>query len=195
MTERHIQIAQEPEADAILSGDDFALLIAMTLDQQYPMEHAFRGPRKIADRMGSFDIHAIAAADPDEFIALSSIPPAIHRFPKSMATRVQDIARHVIDNYDGVTSNIWTAGNPSGKEVLKRLKELPGWGDQKARIFLALIGKQLGVSPYGWRSAAGAYGDKGSTRSIADVVDQESLQAVREFKKAEKAAAKAKPKS
>ena len=195
MTERHIQIAQEPEADAILSNDDFALLIAMTLDQQYPMEHAFRGPRKIADRMGGFDIHAIAAADPDEFIALCSVPPAIHRFPKSMATRVQDIARHIIDNYDGVTANIWTADNPSGKEVLKRLKALPGWGDQKARIFLALIGKQLGVAPYGWRSAAGAYGDKDSHRSIADVVDEESLLAVREFKKAEKAAAKAKAKS
>ncbi|WP_018179099.1 HhH-GPD-type base excision DNA repair protein [Jongsikchunia kroppenstedtii] len=195
MTERHIQIAQEPEADAILSNDDFALLIAMTLDQQYPMEHAFRGPRKIADRMGGFDIHAIAAADSDEFIALCSVPPAIHRFPKSMATRVQDIARHIIDNYDGVTAGIWTADNPSGKEVLKRLKALPGWGDQKARIFLALIGKQLGVAPYGWRSAAGAYGDKDSHRSIADVVDGESLLAVREFKKAEKAAAKAKAKS
>ncbi|GAB2526302.1 HhH-GPD-type base excision DNA repair protein [Nocardia heshunensis] len=189
---RTLCIAQESDADELLSTDDFALLVGMMLDQQFPMEHAFRGPWKLADRMGGFDIHKIAAADPEEFEELASTPPAIHRYGRSMGRRVQELARYIEENYDGKTSALWTDGDPDGKEVLKRIKKLPGFGDQKARIFLALLGKQRGLTAKGWREAAGAYGEDGSRRSVADVTDAESLTQVREFKKQAKAAAKEK---
>lgn len=185
-------LAQEPDADRLLSDNTFALLTGMLLDQQYPMEHAFRGPRKIADRMGGFDIRRIAEIDTAEFEALCSTPPAIHRYGRSMARRVQELARYVLEHYDGEVENLWTAGDPDGKEVLGRLKALPGFGEQKARIFLALLGKQIGAQPAGWQAAVGAYGDAGSRRSVADVVDAESLAEVRAFKKQAKAAAKSK---
>ncbi|MGK8487907.1 HhH-GPD-type base excision DNA repair protein [Nocardia asiatica] len=189
---RTLCLAQDAEADKLLTEDHFATLLGMLLDQQYPMEHAFRGPKKIADRMGGFDIQRIAEADPQEFEELAATPPAIHRYGRSMARRAQELARYVIEHYDGKAENIWTAGDPDGKEVLRRLKELPGYGEQKAKIFLALLGKQRGVRPEGWQAAAGAYGDEGSRRSVADVTDAESLAQVREFKKQAKAAAKAK---
>ncbi|WP_039794432.1 HhH-GPD-type base excision DNA repair protein [Nocardia araoensis] len=189
---RTLCLAQDAEADQLLTEDHFATLLGMLLDQQYPMEHAFRGPKKIADRMGGFDIQRIAEADPQEFEDLAATPPAIHRYGRSMARRAQELARYVIDHYDGKAENIWTQGDPDGKEVLRRLKDLPGYGEQKAKIFLALLGKQRGVRPEGWRAAAGAYGDEGSRRSVADVTDAESLAQVREFKKQAKAAAKAK---
>lgn len=189
---RTLCIAQESDADELLSTDDFALLVGMMLDQQFPMEHAFRGPWKLADRMGGFDIHKIAAADPEEFEELAATPPAIHRYGRSMGRRVQELARYIVENYDGNTAGLWTDGDPDGKEVLKRIKKLPGFGDQKARIFLALLGKQRGLTATGWREAAGAYGEDGSRRSVADVTDAESLTQVREFKKQAKAAAKAK---
>ncbi|WP_069165758.1 HhH-GPD-type base excision DNA repair protein [Nocardia altamirensis] len=187
---RKLCLAQDVEADALLTEDHFATLLGMLLDQQYPMEHAFRGPKKIADRMGGFDIHRIAEADPQEFEELAATPPAIHRYGRSMARRAQELARYIIENYDGRTENLWKKGKPDGKEVLRRLKELPGFGEQKAKIFLSLLGKQRGVQPEGWREAAGAYGDEGSRRSVADVTDAESLAQVREFKKQAKAAAK-----
>ncbi|MFE3027235.1 HhH-GPD-type base excision DNA repair protein, partial [Nocardia tengchongensis] len=184
---RTLCIAQESDADELLSTDDFALLVGMMLDQQFPMEHAFRGPWKLADRMGGFDIHRIAAADPAEFEELAATPPAIHRYGRSMGRRVQELAQYILDNYGGNTAALWTEGDPDGKEVLKRLKKLPGFGDQKARIFLALLGKQRGLAAAGWREAAGAYGEDGSRRSVADVTDAESLTQVREFKKQAKA--------
>ncbi|MFB7890475.1 HhH-GPD-type base excision DNA repair protein [Cellulosimicrobium cellulans] len=192
---RDLWITGDPESDALLSDDAFALLVGMLLDQQYPMEHAFAGPRKIRDRLGSIDPRAVAEADPDAFVTLATTPPAIHRYGRSMAARVQDLARVVVDEYDGDATRIWTApgadGAPTGAEVLARLRALPGYGDQKARIFLALLGKQRGEQPAGWREAAGHYGDEGSRRSIADVTSPESLAEVRTFKKAQKAAAKA----
>ncbi|MBF6169374.1 Fe-S cluster assembly protein HesB [Streptomyces gardneri] len=188
---RTLCLAQDAEADKLLTEDHFAILLGMLLDQQYPMEHAFRGPKKIADRMGGFDIQRIAEADPQEFEDLAATPPAIHRYGRSMARRAQELARYVIEHYDGKAENIWTAGDPDGKEVLRRLKDLPGYGEQKAKIFLALLGKQRGVRPEGWRTAVGAYGEEGSRRSVADVTDAESLTQVREFKKQAKAAAKA----
>ncbi|MGW5105280.1 HhH-GPD-type base excision DNA repair protein [Nocardia sp. NPDC004123] len=192
MVSRTLCIAQESDADELLSTDDFALLVGMMLDQQFPMEHAFRGPWKLAERMGGFDIHKIAAVDPAEFEELAATPPAIHRYGRSMGRRVQELARFIVENYDGTTAALWTEGDPDGKEILKRLKKLPGFGDQKARIFLALLGKQRGLTANGWREAAGAYGEDGSRRSVADVTDAESLTQVREFKKQAKAAAKAK---
>ncbi|MEU4292294.1 HhH-GPD-type base excision DNA repair protein [Kribbella sp. NPDC026596] len=188
---RELHLTGNPDADKLLNDDPFALLVGMLLDQQYPMEHAFSGPLKIANRMDGFDLHKIAATDLDTFVELCVTPPAIHRYGGSMARRVHALAQHIIENYDGDTAGIWTAGrpNPDGPEVLKRLKALPGFGEQKAKIFLALLGKQRGIQPKGWREAAGSYGDRGSRRSIADVTDAASLGEVRSFKKAAKAAA------
>jgi uncharacterized HhH-GPD family protein len=178
-------------ADQLLDDDPFALLVGMLLDQQYPMEAAFSGPAKILSRFGTLDPGRIADADPEEFAALCTTPPAIHRYPGSMAGRIQAVARLVADEYDDDVTQIWTAGSPDARTVLARLKALPGFGDQKARIFLALLGKQRGVTPEGWREAAGAYGEEGSRRSIADVTDATSLSEVRATKQAAKAAAKA----
>jgi uncharacterized HhH-GPD family protein len=186
-----LTIAQNPDADRVLSEDPFALLVGMLLDQQYPMEHAFAGPAKILDRFGTLDPGRIAAADPQSFADLCATPPAIHRYGRSMAGRVQALATAVLDGYDGDAARIWTTADTS-TELLSRLKALPGFGDQKARIFAALLGKQLGVRPDGWRQAIGPYAEEGSHRSVADVVDADSLQKVRAFKKEQKAAAKAK---
>jgi uncharacterized HhH-GPD family protein len=181
-----IQIAQDPVADKILSEDSFALLAGMLLDQQFPMERAFAAPAKVLDRFGTLDPAAIAAADPEKFKELCSTPPAIHRFPGSMAARIQDLARIVADDYDGDASRIWTEAG-SGADLMKRLQGLPGFGKQKAQIFTALVAKQLGVRPDGWEKVAGDYSLDGF-RSVADVVDAESLLKVREFKQAKKAA-------
>ena len=188
----HLNLVGDPEADALLSEDPLALLLGMLLDQQVPMETAFLGPKKLADRMDGLDVRRIAEMDTDAFIEICAQTPAVHRFPKSMGERIQSVCQFIVEKYDGDTAAIWTSGDPNGKEVLKRLKALPGYGDQKARIFLALLGKQIGVQPDGWREAAGDYGLEGSRRSIADVVDEQTLLEVREFKKAAKAAAKAK---
>jgi uncharacterized HhH-GPD family protein len=188
---RALHLTGDPAADELLATDRLALLIGMLLDQQVAMETAFTGPKKIADRMGGFDIRTIAEADPEAFAAMCATPPAVHRYPGSMAGRVQALCQYVIATWDGRAEAIWTDGDPDAREVLKRLKALPGYGDQKARIFLALLGKQFDVQPAGWREAAGAYGEEGSRRSIADVVDQRSLDEVRATKKQLKAAAKA----
>jgi len=183
-----IHITGDDHADAVLTESPFALLVGMMLDQQYPMEHAFRGPAKVLERFGSLEPSAVAAADPDEFAALCSTPPAIHRFPGSMATRLQALAAVVEEKYEGRTERLWTEA-ADGKELLARLMELPGFGKQKAQIFVALLAKQLDVQPPGWEQAAGAYAEPGY-RSVADVTDPASLQKVRDFKKEKKAAAR-----
>ncbi|HZC09057.1 MAG TPA: HhH-GPD-type base excision DNA repair protein [Mycobacterium sp.] len=185
-------LAQEAEADALISQNPFALLVGMVLDQQIPLEVAFAGPRKIADRIGGFDAVAIADYDPDKFAALCSERPAIHRFPGSMAKRIQAVAQIVVDQYDGDAAALWTAGDPDGPELLRRLKALPGFGEQKARIFLALLGKQYSVTPKGWRTAAGEFGKAGTHLSVADIGDARSLDKVRSYKKQMKAAQKGK---
>ncbi|MDT5197115.1 MAG: hypothetical protein QOG79_3900 [Mycobacterium sp.] len=187
-----LQLVQDPAADELLESNPFALLAGMLLDQQIPMEVAFAGPKKIADRMGAVDAREIADYDPDKFIALCSERPAVHRFPGSMGKRLQTMAQAIVDDYDGNAAALWTAGDPDGREVLRRLKALPGFGEQKAKIFLALLGKQYGVTPTGWREAAGDYGKAGTHMSVADVVDAGSLEKVRSYKKQAKAAAKAK---
>jgi uncharacterized HhH-GPD family protein len=190
MADPTIRIAQDEHADAVLSSDPFALLVGMLLDQQYPMEHAFRGPAKILDRFGTLDPGRLAAAEPEAFADLCATPPAIHRYGRSMAGRVQALAAVVRDDYDGRAERVWTEA-ADGEDLLARLRALPGFGDQKARIFAALVGKRLGVRPPGWQEAIGPYAEDGSYRSVADVVDEASLQKVREFKQAAKAAAKA----
>ena len=187
-----LQLVQDPAADELLESNPFALLVGMMLDQQIPMEVAFAGPKKIADRLGGVDATQIAEYDPEKFIAMCSERPAVHRFPGSMGKRLQTMAQAIVDDYDGNAAALWTAGDPDGGEVLRRLMALPGFGEQKAKIFLALLGKQYGVTPTGWREAAGDYGKAGTHMSVADVVDAGSLEKVRSYKKAAKAAAKAK---
>ncbi|MDQ4138642.1 MAG: Fe-S cluster assembly protein HesB [Actinomycetota bacterium] len=185
-----LHITDDPAADELLSNDPLALLIGMLLDQQVPMETAFAGPAKIKERLGAFDAATIAEQDTEAFAALCRMPPAVHRFPDSMAARVQALCAAVRDDWGSDAAVIWTRGDPDGAEVLKRLKKLPGFGDQKARIFLALLGKQYGYDGSGWREAAGDYGADGSFKSVADIVSPESLTKVREHKRAAKAAAK-----
>jgi uncharacterized HhH-GPD family protein len=182
-------ITGDAHADQVLTDSPFALLVGMMLDQQYPMEHAFRGPAKVLDRFGSIDPAEIAAADPERFAELSSTPPAIHRFPGSMAARLQELARIVVDQYDGDASRIWSEAT-DGKDLLRRVQALPGFGKQKSQIFVALLAKQLGVRPDGWEQVVGAYAEDGY-RSVADVVDPTSLQKVRDHKKEMKAASRA----
>lgn len=183
-----LQLTSDADADALLSEDPFALLLGMLLDQQIAMEVAFTGPRKIADRLGGLDASLIAEADPEAFAAVCAQPPAVHRFPASMAKRIQELARAIVGGYDGDAAAVWNGGDPDAVEVLRRLKALPGFGEQKARIFLALLGKQYGVTPRGWRTAAGDYGRAGTHMSVADVVDKGSLDQVRAYKKKLKAA-------
>jgi uncharacterized HhH-GPD family protein len=187
-----LHLAQDAEADALLGRSPLAALVGMLLDQQVPMEWAFKGPRTIADRLGADDLdaHEIAARDPEAFAALLSEKPAVHRYPGSMAKRIQQLCQYLVEHYDGDASAVWD-GVETGKELLKRLEGLPGFGKQKAQIFLALLGKQLGVRPQGWREAAGAYGEPKSFRSVADITGPESLAKVRAHKQEMKAAAKA----
>lgn len=183
------QIAGEPAADQVLDEHPFALVAGMMLDQQYPMEHAFRGGWKVLERFGTLDPAAIADADPAEFADLCSRPPAIHRYPRAMAARLQELAALVRSEYGGDAAALWR-GAGTGKELRARIQALPGFGAQKAQIFVALLAKQLGVRPDGWEAAAGDYALDGY-RSVADVVDADSLQRVRDHKQQLKAAAKA----
>ena len=185
-----LHITGDADADRLLSDEPLALLIGMLLDQQVPMETAFAGPAKIKQRLGAFDAAAIATADPEKLVELFKQTPAVHRFPGSMVERTQALCAALVADWGGDAARIWTDGDPDGAEVLTRLKALPGFGEQKAKIFLALLGKQYGLTAAGWESAAGSYGEQGSHRSVADIVDAESLAKVREFKKAAKAAAK-----
>ncbi|MEW1793553.1 MULTISPECIES: HhH-GPD-type base excision DNA repair protein [Streptomyces] len=187
-----IRIAQQPEADELLGRSPLAALVGMLLDQQVPMEWAFSGPYTIAVRMGGDDLdaRAIAAYDPEAFATLLSEKPAVHRYPGSMAKRVQQLCQFLVAHYDGDAAGVWREV-ATGAELLKRLTELPGYGKQKSQIFLALLGKQYGVRPEGWRAAAGAYGDEGSYRSAADITGPETLAKVRAHKQEAKAAAKA----
>ncbi|GHD74492.1 (Fe-S)-cluster assembly protein [Streptomyces mirabilis] len=187
-----LHIAQDPDADALLSRSPLAALTGMLLDQQVPMEWAFKGPRTIASRMGAdeLDAHEVAAYDPEKFAALLTAKPAVHRYPGSMAKRIQQLCQYLVEHYDGDAAKVWE-GVKSGEELLRRLKELPGFGAQKAQIFLALLGKQFGVRPNGWREAAGAYGEPDSFRSVADITGPESLAKVRAHKQEMKAQAKA----
>ncbi|GGY49957.1 HhH-GPD-type base excision DNA repair protein [Streptomyces xanthochromogenes] len=187
-----LRLAQQPEADALLGRSPLAALVGMLLDQQVPMEWAFSGPYTIARRMGADDLdaEAIAAYDPEAFAELLKEKPAVHRYPGSMAKRIQQLCGFLVEEYGGDAAGVWT-GVASGAELFSRLKALPGFGEQKARIFLALLGKQLGVRPRGWREAAGPYGEAGSFRSVADITGPESLAKVRAYKQEAKAAARA----
>lgn len=190
-----LRLSQNVDADALLDRDPLALLIGMLLDQQITMEKAFSSPAELARRLGRdpahdrLDARQLAECDADELVALFATPPALHRYPRSMAGRVQALCSALVEHYDGEVTLIWS-GVTDGGELFGRLAALPGFGTQKAQIFTALLGKQRGVTPPGWREAAGGYGEEGAHRSVADVVGPESLVRVREHKQAAKAAAK-----
>ena len=186
-----IAMPVEPEANELLSRSPLALLIGMVLDQQVPLERAFSAPLDLVRRLGHEPTAAeLADFDPVALAGIFSERPALHRYPKAMAARVQDVARLIVDSYDGEPERLWTTAK-TGAELLKRVSALSGFGAQKAQIFVALLGKQLGVQPPGWRAAAGAFGTEGSHLSVADISDAESLARVRSYKQGLKAAAKA----
>lgn len=186
-----LHLASTPDANALLERDPLALLLGMLLDQQIPMEKAFTSPHVLAERLGveRLDAAQIASYDPEALLEVFRTPPALHRFPGSMAERTQALCQALVERFDGRAENVW-ADAGSGAEVVRRMSSLPGFGAQKAKIFTALLGKRYGVRPPGWQEAAGDYGTDGF-RSIADVTDDASRVKVREFKKAAKAAAKA----
>jgi uncharacterized HhH-GPD family protein len=184
-----MHLAYTDEANKLLEDSPLALLIGMLLDQQVPMEKAFTSPDVLRERLGGMlDAHTVAGYDPDALEEIFRRPPALHRFPAAMAKRVQTLAQVIVERYDGDPAAVWD-GARTGGELASRVAALPGFGEQKAKIFTALLGKQLGVRPRGWRQAAGEFGEDGAHRSVADVVDEASLQKVRAFKKAQKAAA------
>jgi uncharacterized HhH-GPD family protein len=176
-------------ANELLNRNPLALLIGMVLDQQIPLEKAFTSPYVLMERLGHEPGAAeLASCDPGELVTVFAAPPALHRFPKAMAGRVQDVCRVLVERYDGEAATVWS-GAATGTELLKRITGLPGFGRQKGQIFVALLGKRYGVRPAGWRAAAGDYGAEGSYRSVADIVDGASLDRVRAYKKLLKAGA------
>jgi uncharacterized HhH-GPD family protein len=181
----------DTDADALLSSEPLALLIGMVLDQQIPMERAFKAPLDLKERLGgTLDAAALASFPPDDLAAVFATKPALHRFPRSMAGRVQEVCGAVVASYGGDASAIWTSAE-DGRQLLANVRALPGFGDQKSRIFVALLGKQFGIRPPGWEAAAGAYGESGSHRSVADIDSPEALAKVRQFKQQMKAKARA----
>jgi uncharacterized HhH-GPD family protein len=186
-----LHLSGDAAADELLSTDPLALLIGMVLDQQIPLEWAFSGPQRLKDRLdGRLDAADLAAMDPEALGQVFSQRPALHRFPGANAKRVQALAQIVVDSYDGEAASIWSTATTGG-ELYRRVKALPGFGEQKARIFVALLGKQLGVTPPGWEEAAGPYGQPGTLMSVADITGPDTLAEVRDYKRAKKAAAKA----
>jgi uncharacterized HhH-GPD family protein len=186
-----LNLPVEDAANELLSRSPFALLLAMMLDQQVPLEKAFSSPYQLALRLGHEPAPAeLAEFDPEALADVFAERPALHRFPRAMAARAQDLARQLVDHYDGNAEAVW-ADAATGQELVARLEKLPGFGGYKAQITTALLGKQLGVRPEGWREAAGHFGTEGSHYSVADIVDDASLAAVRTYKKDAKAAAKA----
>ena len=186
-----VPITGDPEADKLLAEDPLALTIGMLLDQQVPMEWAFAGPLKLRDRMGGrLDAAEIAAAEPDRLEAVFRGPPALHRFPGSMAKRTQALCQHLVEAYGGEAAAVWT-GATDGTDLVRRVEGLPGFGAEKAKIFSALLAKRFGVRPPGWQEATAPFSD-GQPRSVADIDSAESLARVRQWKKAMKAAGRAK---
>jgi uncharacterized HhH-GPD family protein len=185
-------LSGEPDADTLLTEDPLALLIGMVLDQQVPLEKAFRSPFDLRQRLdGTLDAATVASMDPDTLAERFSARPALHRFPRSMAARVQELCATIVDSYNGDAAAVWTTAK-TGDQLYQQVRALPGFGEQKARIFVALLGKQLGVRPPGWEKAAGPYGQAGSFRSVADITSPETLAKVRRYKQQMKAKAKAK---
>ena len=185
-----LAITGDPAADRLLNTDPLALLVGMLLDQQVPMEWAFRGPATLVNRLGGLDAGAVADMDPEAVLEACQAKPAIHRFPRSMAGRIQDLCRHLVDHHGGDAADIWR-GASDGADLSRRLRALPGYGAEKTMIFVAILAKRMGVAPEGWEAAAGPFADD-EPRSVADIDSPEALATVRAWKKAQKAAGKSK---
>ncbi|HLG92117.1 MAG TPA: HhH-GPD-type base excision DNA repair protein [Acidimicrobiales bacterium] len=185
-----LHLSQDPKADRLLSRSPLALLIGMVLDQQVPLEWAFRGPYELSRRLGGLDARRIAGADPDELASVFAEPPALHRYPASMAKRVQALCQHLVERHGGRAEAVWASAEDA-RQLFENVRALPGFGEQKAAIFVALLAKRLGVAPPGWERYAGPYGQPGSYRSVADIDGPEALERVRQYKKEAKARAKA----
>jgi uncharacterized HhH-GPD family protein len=183
-------VTGDAHADQLLVDDPLALLIGMLLDQQVPMEWAFRGPANLSARLGGLDAARIAAMPPDELVEVFRQKPALHRYPGSMAKRTQALCQVIVDTYDGDARRIWNRVRDP-QVLLDRLRALPGYGDEKAKIFLAILGKRFGRAPAGWEDLATPFGDA-SPRSVADIDSRESFARVREWKKAQKAMGRSK---
>lgn len=183
-----LHVTGDPAADALLNSDPAALMIGMLLDQQVPLEWAFRGPHTLTERLGHLDVGRIATMPEDELVAVACEQPAIHRFPASMARRIQALCSALVDDWDGSAAAIW-ADAPDGRTLLRRLRSLPGFGPEKSKIFVALLAKRFGVRPDGWEVAAGVFADD-EPRTVADCSGPEGLAAVRAWKSAQKAAGK-----
>lgn len=181
-----LYITGQPDADRLLNTDGTALLIGMLLDQQVPMEWAFAGPATLRERLGHLDAAQIAAMTEDEFVAVCCAKPAIHRFPASLGRRIHDLCGVLTAEYRATGADVWK-GVSTGAELYRRLRALPGYGDEKARIFVAILAKRMGVRPDGWEVAAGPFADD-TPRSVADIHDAASLAVVRQWKQAAKAA-------
>jgi uncharacterized HhH-GPD family protein len=186
-----IQLSGNPAADQLLTDDPFALVVGMVLDQQIPLEKAFTSPYELKERLGgSLDVGKIATMDPESLADIFAERPALHRFPRSMASRVQEVSRLITENYGGDASAIWNSA-ADGKELLANVRALPGFGAQKARIFIALLGKQLGLATPGWQQVSTPYSQPGTFQSVADIDSPATLAKVRQFKQEKKAQAKA----
>ena len=185
-----LAVTGDPAADRLLNTDPLALLVGMLLDQQVPMEWAFRGPATLVNRLGDLDAGTVADMDPEAFLEACRAKPAIHRFPRSMAGRIQDLCRHLVDHHGGDAADIWR-GASDGADLSRRLRALPGYGAEKTMIFVAVLAKRMGVAPEGWEAAAGPFADD-VPRSVADIDSPEALATVRAWKKAQKAAGKSK---
>jgi len=190
MTSPVLAVTGDPHADELLSNDPLALVIGMLLDQQIPMEWAFKGPATLSERLGGLDANAIAAMDPDAFVEVFSTKPALHRFPGSMGKRTHELCRYIVDNHDGDAAAIWT-GIDDANVVMERVRALPGFGDEKSRIFVAMLAKRFGIQPSGWEQATAPFSDA-QPRSVADIDSAEALAEVRAWKKMMKAKGKAK---
>jgi uncharacterized HhH-GPD family protein len=181
-----LYITGNPASDKLLNSNGTALLIGMLLDQQVPMEWAFNGAHTLKQRLGHLDPRKIARMDPDEFLTVCLEKPAIHRFPKAMAQRIQGMCQIIATDYGNKGENIWSDVTDASV-LFERLRKLPGYGEEKAQIFIALLGKRFGVTPNGWKKAAGVFSDS-NPRTVADITSPETLLKVRAWKKAEKAA-------
>ncbi len=186
-----LAITGDREADELLNTEPLALLLGMLLDQQVPMEWAFRAPQRLKERLGGdLDAGVIAAMDEAEVAATFAAKPALHRFPGSMGRRAHQLCRHLVEHHGGDAAAVW-ADASDGADLLARLRDLPGFGEEKARIFVALLAKRIGIRPPGWEEAAGPFADP-TPRSVADVDSRQSFQEVRQWKKAQKAKGKSK---
>lgn len=185
-----LRVTGDTEADDLVSTDAFALVVAMLLDQQVPLSWAFRGPFTLHQRLGFLDPQRVSEMDPEDLVGAACRVPAIHRFPAVMARRIHAVAVRLVEDYSGDPQRIWDDAD-DGDDLYRRLIGLPGFGDEKAKILIAVLGKRFGIRPDGWETRAAPFSDS-VPRSAADVDGPDSLEMVRDWKRRQRAAGKTK---